>query len=206
VLYNSVSNLHERATLKNADDGGQIDDELDGVGKRLRAARVAKGLSARQLAAQAEVTPAYLSRLETGQLSPTVSTLSKVMQALGEPVALLFNSDDKPGPLVRREDRRIIRNHGVADELLSPTRNGRLEVLETVIAPNAGSGDEAYVHGGDEECIVVLAGALRVHIRELVYDLQVGDALTFTCRTPHRWSNPGKIETRALWIITPAGY
>ena len=192
--------------MKTASNGDVPGGELDGVGKRLRAARLAKGLSARQLAAQAEVTPAYLSRLETGQLSPTVSTLSKVMQALGEPVAVLFNGTDTPGPLVRRGERRIIRNHGVADELLSPTRSGRLEVLETVITSNAGSGDEPYSHGGDEECIVVLAGQLRVDVRDTVYDLGAGDALTFSCRTPHRWTNPGVDEARALWIITPAGY
>ncbi|PZS34191.1 MAG: XRE family transcriptional regulator [Pseudonocardiales bacterium] len=182
------------------------DGALDGVGKRLRAARMAKGLSARQLAAQADVTPAYLSRLETGQLSPTVSTLSKVMQALGEPVALLFRGDDTPGPLVRREQRRVIRNHGVADELLSPTRSGRLEVLETVVTPHGGSGDEPYSHAGDEECIVLLSGRLHVHVRDTEYDLGPGDALTFNCRVPHSWTNPGPDETRALWIITPAGY
>lgn len=198
--------MREGATVKKPSNGDLPAGEMDGVGKRLRAARMAKGLSARQLAAQADVTPAYLSRLETGQLSPTVSTLSKVMQALGEPVALLFNGNDAPGPLVRREERRIIRNHGVADELLSPTRSGRLEVLETVITSGAGSGDEPYSHGGDEECIVVLAGNLRVDIRDTIYDLGVGDALTFACRTPHRWTNPGSDEARALWIITPAGY
>ena len=187
-------------------NGGGPVGELDGVGKRLRTARLAKGLSARQLAAQAQVTPAYLSRLENGQLSPTVSTLSRVMAALGEPVSVLFSGDDSPGPLVRRDARRVIRNHGVADELLSPTRSGRLEVLETVVTPNAGSGDEPYSHAGDEECIVVLAGQLRVQVRDTVYDLGEGDALTFACRAPHSWTNPGLAEARALWIITPAGY
>lgn len=177
----------------------------DGVGNRLRAVRVAKGLSARALAARADVTAAYLSRLETGQLSPTVSTLSKVMQALGEPVGVLFDGDS-PGPLVRRDARRTIRHHGVADQLLSPTRAGRLEVLETLVVPQGGSGDEPYSHPGDEECIVVLAGQLRVLVHTAAYDLEPGDALTFHCRTPHSWMNPGVDDARALWIITPAGY
>lgn len=194
--------MSEKATL----EPSLGSDVPQGVGARLRALRMTKGLSARQLAARADVTPAYLSRLETGQLSPTVSTLSKVMQALGEPVAALFRGDDTQGPLVRRDARRVIRNHGIADELLSPSRSGRLEVLETIVAPHAGSGDEPYSHPGDEECIVLLSGELRVLIRDVAYDLRPGDALTFSCRTPHSWLNPGSGETRALWIITPAGY
>jgi transcriptional regulator with XRE-family HTH domain len=176
------------------------------VGQRLRAARLAQGLSARQLATLADVTPAYLSRLENGQLSPTVSTLSKVMQALGRPVADLFHGADDTGPLVRAGQRRVIRSHGVADELLSPTRSGRLEVLETLISPGAGSGDEPYSHAGDEECIVLLAGVLDVQVQDVSYVLHPGDALTFSCRVPHAWHNTGTVEARAMWIITPAGY
>ncbi len=163
-------------------------------------------MSARQLASLADVTPAYLSRLENGQLSPTVSTLSKVMQALGQSVADLFHGEDDRGPLVRADQRRIIRSHGVADELLSPTRSGRLEVLETVVSPGAGSGDEPYSHAGDEECIVLLTGTLDVQVHDTRYTLNPGDALTFNCRVPHAWHNSGTAEARALWIITPAGY
>jgi transcriptional regulator with XRE-family HTH domain len=190
-----------------SDDGKRLRDEVpDGVGARLRAARLIKGWSARQLAARADVTPAYLSRLETGQLSPTISTLSRVMQALGEPVSLLFQGPDSPGPLVRREHRRSIQSHGVEDELLSPTRSGRLEVLETVVSPGGGSGSEPYSHPGDEECVVLLSGVLHLTVSDVTYDLKPGDALTFPCRSPHAWTNAGPAEARALWIITPAGY
>ncbi len=135
--------------------------------------------------------PAYLSRLENGRLSPTVSTLTRVMQALGEPVSRVFGDDDLAGPVVRVQDRRVIRNRGVDDYLLSPTRSGRLEVIETIIQPGEGSGEPPYSHPGDEECIVVLEGTLRVWVDEDEYDLRPGDAITFPCRSPHRWENPG---------------
>lgn len=181
-----------------------MDDEPD-VGMRLRALRTAKGLSARRLADLADVTPAYLSRLETGQLSPTVGTLARLMKALDEPVAALFAPAGSAGPLVRRDERSTIQHHGVSDQLLSPLRSGRLEVLETVVAPGAGSGDP-YSHGGDEECVVVLSGTLRLDVGPDEYVLSEGDALTFACRTPHAWMNTGRKTARALWVITPASY
>jgi transcriptional regulator with XRE-family HTH domain len=173
------------------------------VGVRVREIRVGQGLSARELASRAGVSPAYLSRLENGRLSPTVSTLTRVMRAMGEPVSKAFGEQDSKEPVVRIDDRRVIRERGVDDYLLSPTRSGRLEVLETVIAPGGGSGD-AYSHPGDEECIVVLEGRLRVSLDGSTYDLALGDAITFSCRTPHRWENPTSDETRVLWVITPA--
>jgi transcriptional regulator with XRE-family HTH domain len=173
------------------------------VGVRVREIRVGKGLSARELASRAGVSPAYLSRLENGRLSPTVSTLTRVMRAMDEPVSKAFGEQDSKEPVVRIDDRRVIRERGVDDYLLSPTRSGRLEVLETVIQPGGGSGD-AYSHPGDEECIVVLEGLLRVSLDGSMYDLARGDAITFSCRTPHRWENPSSDETRVLWVVTPA--
>lgn len=175
------------------------------IGTRLRELRRARGLSAREVAKRASVTPAYLSRLENGHLSPTVSTLTRVVQAMGDSVASVFGSESA-GPVVRKDERQLIRNRGVDDYLLSPTRNGRLEVLETVIEPGAGSGSDSYTHPGDEECILVLAGKLRVWLDDTEYAIDAGDSITFPCRVPHRWVNPTKRTTRVLWIITPAGY
>ncbi|MGH3273242.1 MAG: cupin domain-containing protein, partial [Streptosporangiaceae bacterium] len=109
-------------------------------------------------------------------------------------------------PLVRHSERRRAGNRGVADYLITPGSASRLEVLETVVEPGAGSGDRPYSHPGDEECVVVLAGSLRFWIDETAYDLTVGDAVTLACRTPHRWRNCGLGPARALWIITPPGY
>jgi transcriptional regulator with XRE-family HTH domain len=188
--------------IEPVDDGKASDAEL---GARLRRLRTAKRLAAREVAARAGVSPEYLSRLEHGHVSPTVATLTRVMRALGEPVARAFSSVDDGGFLVRRDNRPVLRNRGVEDQLLTPRWATRLEVLETTIAPRAGSGD-AYTHPGDEEAIVVLEGNLRVWLDGEEYALGVGDAITFPCTTAHRWLNPGETETRVIWIITPSSY
>lgn len=185
-----------------AEDGDTEPVDRD-VGSRLRALRQARGLSARWLAQQAGVSAAYLSRLENGKVSPTVSTLTRVVVAMGATVAEVFG-DASPGPVVRRSQRALVRNRGADDYLLTPNRGGRLEVLETFVDPGKDSGD-AYSHAGDEECIVVLAGTFRLWLDGTAYDLDEGDAATFACRLPHRWANPGDSPARLHWIITPAG-
>lgn len=181
-------------------------DEVDvALGARLRALRQGKGLSAKETAKRAGLSPSYLSRLENGHLSPTVATLTRVAQALGHSLATIFGSADA-GPVVRRDERALIRNRGVDDQLLTPTRTGKLEVLETIIEPGAGSGPQPYTHQGDEECIVVLEGVLRLWLDGVLYELAEGDAATFACGVPHRWENPGESTTRAMWVVTPAGY
>jgi transcriptional regulator with XRE-family HTH domain len=185
--------------------GADLPDTAAGLGRRVRELRREHQLSAHEVAKRASVSPAYLSRLENGKVSPTVATLTRVVQAMGESVGALFH-DPVSGPLVRRDQRRRVHNRGVADLLVTPSGASRLEVLETVIDPGAGSGDQPYTHPGDEECVLMLQGGMQIWIDGTRYDLNDGDAVTFACRTPHRWQNCTADPSRALWIITPAGY
>jgi transcriptional regulator with XRE-family HTH domain len=182
--------------------------EGDGlVGRRVRELRTDRGLSARAVADRAGITPAYLSRLENDKVSPTISTLTRVLQAIGVPVSQLFTADPGTEMVIRAGERRRVDSEGVTDYLLTPQSAQRLRILETVIAAGADSGGKGYTHAGDEESVVVLAGALRIWVDEKPHDLAEGDSITFECRRMHRWANPGAAPARALWVITPAeGY
>lgn len=177
------------------------------VGPRLRQLREQKALSARQVAELAGVTPAYLSRLENGRVSPTVATLARLVAAMGETMATLFS--ERPGAqeaVVRRAERHLMRSRGVLDSQVTPGWAKRLEVLESLVEPGHGSSKDLHTHAGDEECVLVLEGELDLFLGSEHHHLEVGDSATFDSRVPHRWRNPSSGPARVLWIITPASY
>ena len=178
------------------------------VGPRLRQLRDQKGMSARQVAELAGLTPAYLSRLENGRVSPTVATLARLVAAMGETMATLFA--EPPGeaqPVVRRSERHLLRSRGVLDSQVTPGWAKRLEILESLVEPGQGSSKTLHSHPGDEECVLVLEVELDLYLRTERLHLGVGDSATFDSRTPHRWRNPSASrQTRVLWVITPASY
>lgn len=173
----------------------------DALGPRLRELREARGVSGRALASRVGMSSGYISRIENGRVSPTVSTLERIAAALGESMAALFGKVTERDPLVRRAERRISRSRGVVDELLSPLPPGRLEALETTIEGGRGSGP-AYTHNGDDEFLHILEGRLRVWLDGHAFELEPGDSLSFACSTPHRWVNPEQGPTRVIWIVT----
>src|SRR4051794_2521929 len=179
-----------------------------GVGPRLRQLREQKAMSARQVSDLAGLTPAYLSRLENGRVSPTVATLARLVSAMGETMATLFQ--EPPGlqeTVVRRADRHLMQSRGVLDSQVTPGWAKRLEILESLVEPGQGSSDRLHSHPGEEECVLVLEGELDLYLRTERHHLEVGDSATFDSRTPHRWRNPsGSQPARVLWIITPASY
>ncbi len=177
------------------------------VGPRLRQLREQKGLSARQVADLAGVTPAYLSRLENGRLSPTVASLARLVAAMGETMSTLFQQP--PGPelvVVRRAERHLMRSQGVLDSQVTPGWAKRLEILESLVEPGQGSSETLHTHDGEEECVLVLDGELDLFLGADHFHLEMGDSATFDSRTPHRWRNPSLGVSRVLWVITPATY
>lgn len=60
------------------------------IGAALRDLRERQELSARQLASESGVSAAMISRIENGQVSPSISTLSALSQALDVPLVSLF--------------------------------------------------------------------------------------------------------------------
>ncbi|THJ20151.1 MAG: helix-turn-helix transcriptional regulator [Nitrospira sp. CG24D] len=53
-------------------------DLLRKLGARIKEERKVRGLTQEQLAEKVEITPRYLSRLEGGQQSPSIETLTKL--------------------------------------------------------------------------------------------------------------------------------
>lgn len=181
--------------------------EVD-LGARIRALRLARGATLRQLAAEAGVTESFLSQVERGVASPSIASVQRIARALGQSIAELFAADERAGIVVRVHDRRrvVYQGLGAVDEFLTRATDGRLQVILSTIEPGGGTGDEAYTHDSDEEVVVVLDGVLDLWVGPEHYRLETGDAVTHPSRVPHRNTNPGPGPARVLFCITPPSF
>lgn len=68
------------------------------AGELIRTARERHGVSQRRLALRAGTDQAAVSRIERGEVSPTVETLERLLNALGEELLL------RSGPMPREYD------------------------------------------------------------------------------------------------------
>jgi transcriptional regulator with XRE-family HTH domain len=180
----------------------------DPLARRIRSLRRAKRITLRELADRAGVTEGFLSQVEHGLTSPSISTLRRIAAGLGESIGSLFEDDGEPGRLLRASERRVIDYPGLKsrDEFLTPSRGGKLQVIMSVIEPGGGTGEEPYAHDSDEECVVVLEGSLDLWIGDVLYRLEPGDSITHSSRLPHWNRNNGEVATTVLFILTPPSY
>jgi transcriptional regulator with XRE-family HTH domain len=182
--------------------------EPDPLGARIRHLRQAMGMTLRDLAERAGVTESFLSQVERGLASPSISSLRRIASSLGESIGSLFDEEAESGVLVRAADRRVIDYPGLhaRDEFVTAARGGKLQVILSVIQPGGGTGDEPYTHDSDEECVLVLEGSLDLWVGDTHHALQEGDSVVHPSRVPHRNRNSGDRVAKVLFILTPPSY
>jgi len=172
------------------------------VGARLRKLRLQKHASLSQVAKAAGVSVGFLSALERGQMSASVSTLTRIARFYRINILSLFDASESNPHHVKPNERKILdASPGVRMELLA-WGDAVMEPHLFRIAPGAGSGD-SYAHEG-EEFLYILRGNLDIALEGgEPSHLRQGDSFYFASNMKHHWSNPGKNEAWVLWVNTP---
>lgn len=190
-------------------EAGDLGD-LD-LGEKIRLLRKSRRVTLKDLAEGTSLSIGYLSQVERNLSSPSVNVLRDIAIALGVNISWFFEAPEQSPAgeerfIVRKNNRRRLRfRSGITDSLLTPNLNGQIELLLSRFEPGASSGEEPYTHNG-EEAGVVMAGQLELWIDGECFLLQEGDSFNFPSSAPHRYRNPGKIESVVIWSITPPSY
>jgi transcriptional regulator with XRE-family HTH domain len=188
--------------------GPDVDLAKREIGVRVRALRLERHLTVRDLAEGANVTPAMISQIERGTVAPSLATLLGIAATLRVHVADLFGIEAPSGRVVRRGERRAVDypNFDVRDEWLSADATGKLLVLHVRIGPRTDSGPELVKHGAETEFVLVISGKVEIIIGGERVWLEEGDAVTFSGEVVHGWANPTDTVAELLWVMTPANY
>ncbi len=180
------------------------------IGPRVRALRLKKKLGLAQLGAHTGLSTAMLSKIERGQIFPTLPTLLRIAMVFGVGLDHFF-SPEADGPLVAvvRADQRI--------RLPMPSDDGSpaylFESLDFPVAdrkiesffaefPACSGPSRSHAHGS-AEFVYVMEGELELTVAEVVVVLGCGDAVYFDSGQPHAYRRQGPEPCRALVVTVP---
>ncbi|WP_225827798.1 helix-turn-helix domain-containing protein [Streptomyces naphthomycinicus] len=179
-----------------ADQGG----ELPAVAPQLRALRRRAGLTLEAAARAAGLSPAHLSRLETGHRQPSLPMLLALARIYGTTVSeLLGETVPERDAIVRSADMEPTRAGGWT--YFQAGASGRGMQALRVRAPYGSQGDIVRVHPG-EEWLYVLKGRLRLRLGDAVHLLAPGDSAHFDSLTPHRLAAEDHDGVELLFVHT----
>ena len=175
------------------------------VGAHLRAVRTIYGLSQRELAKRAGVTNGLISLIEQNRVSPSVSSLKKVLDGIPMSIAEFFTLDLSASPPVffRSDELTDLGDGSVALRLVAARRANRaMSVMHERYAPGADTGADMLRHEGEEGGVVV-RGRVELTVGGETRVLGPGDAYYFTSAIPHRFRNTGSEPCEIVSASTP---
>lgn len=161
------------------------------IGAQVRAQRTRRGLKSADLAAAAGISGSLMSKIENGQVSPSLATLQAVAGALNVPIAVLFAAVEEPRDCsyVRAGEGVVIERRGTKAghqyRLLGHSLAGDLVVEPYLITLSQEAAPyTAFQHAGIE-VIHMLTGRVAYRHADRTYDLAPGDTLMFDASAAH---------------------
>jgi transcriptional regulator with XRE-family HTH domain len=190
-------------------DGPDARELAQAVGSNIERFRRKRGLTREELARRTDVTLPIVERLEQGDLIPSLRAIWTFATALEAPFGAIVAYPGGPDVTfsVRRSGHgRVVASSddGFRSRALSPLGQAEApEVYAISLAP--GCIEEAGAHApGTYEHIVVTGGRLVISTAQDATTLETGDAIFFRADIPHRYENPGDVETTAHLVMSYA--
>jgi transcriptional regulator with XRE-family HTH domain len=175
------------------------------IGKELKRIRVSQGMTLEELSNKCGYSKALISRVETGSVSPSLTSLMKMVSSLGLKLHDLFTSIEQgQASVVRKgEGRRFFTEGESAMEFLATNiTSKKMEPIKISAPAGYSSGDEPEVHYG-EEFVFVLSGRIEITAGDQVHKLSGGDSIYLGAGTPYRWTNIGRDAAKLISVVTP---
>lgn len=170
------------------------------VGARIRKLRHERKMSLHMLADRTALSIGFISQIERGISSPSLSALTSLADALDVSLSRLFEPsqmDGSRGEIVVRTAARgklTAWRSGIYKQLLTADTPARFTFFLMTMEAGATSGPDLYAHQG-EEAGLVIQGRLRLTVDRRTWILSRGDSFHFASDHPHRFENAGRGTT-----------
>lgn len=174
------------------------------LGARLRSARIAQGLSVRQLAGRSGCSASSVSQIERGIVTPRVDTLVALTAAMHMTVAQLLSAEGEVHTPLRVADRLAIHNGPLRREYpLTRSALSNTEIYQLSFDPGGTSEEGLVVHGDSQEFLLVMHGEVLLELDQERHELHAGDCMEYRSSVPHGMANIARTTAEVLWVISP---
>jgi transcriptional regulator with XRE-family HTH domain len=180
------------------------------IGPKIRGLRSKKLLSLVELGEHTGLSASLLSKIERGQLVPTLPTLHRIAQVFGVGLEHFFvDTSERPTvAVVRKKDRLRLPNRPdeespayFFESLDFPVTDRKMEAYYAEFKAHA-KPMQPHQHAG-AEIIYVVTGQLVVNIDGDDTMLGQGDSIYFDSSFPHSYRQHGRAVCSAVVVVTP---
>ncbi len=182
------------------------------IGEKLRTLRLRKKIGLVEVGEHSGLSPALISKIETGKIYPTLPTLLRLALVFGVGLEYFFREDQLRAEfaIVRAEDRERFPDAPDGkhvsyffESLDYEAVDRKLDAYLADFQPPPENGElPTHEHEGIE-FVFVLSGTLQLTFDSQPHELKAGDSVYFNAEIPHGYSRVGDETCTAMVITVP---
>lgn len=177
------------------------------IGEKLKRLRMEKQLTQEELANRCELSKGFISQLERDLTSPSIATLTDILDVLGTNLKGFFSEDYQEKVVFTKEDMFETSDDKLKYNLLWLVSNAQKNFMEPILITLEENGryTEEEPHEG-EEFGYLLSGAIMLHLGNKKYKVRKGESFYFKPTVNHFISNAGSSIAKVIWISSPPSF
>ncbi|CAE6898421.1 HTH-type transcriptional regulator PuuR [Vibrio alginolyticus] len=180
------------------------------IGRNIVQLRKKHGLSQRELAERAGITHSAISSIENGKVSPSVSSLQKIVNVFSLSLSEFFifeqTRNDEVKVVVTPEELVEMGSETVSMKLVTNgTKDQVIGFLIEEYAPHGTTGSAEIKHEG-EEIGTVLEGEITLEYKGRSFIIKQGESYVIDTTQPHRFTNHTDKACRMISAHTPTTF
>lgn len=177
------------------------------IGEKIKRLRIQGNLTQEDLANRAELSKGFISQLERDLTSPSIATLTDILQCLGTDLKSFFNDSIDTQIVFTQSDFFENNNTELGHTVKWIVPNAQKNIMEPIhlLLQPGGQTLPDLPHEG-EEFGYVLKGSITIHYGNNKYKAKTGDSFYFVTDQEHYLSNPTNKNAQILWISSPPNF
>lgn len=175
------------------------------IGIKIKRLRVLCQLTQEELANRCELTKGYISQIENDLTSPSISTLTDILVALGTNLKEFFNDEDDEKIVFTDEDY-IVKEESLhkITWLVPNSQKNEMEPILFTLNPHSDATLDMPHEG--QEFGYVLEGEIIVVLGSKSFECKQGETFYFTTNKNHYIKNMGKKLAKVIWVSSPPNF
>jgi transcriptional regulator with XRE-family HTH domain len=177
------------------------------IGHKIKELRVAKGLTQEELADRAELSKGFISQIERNLTSPSIATLTDLLQCLGTSLPAFFQEKTEEQVVFHTDDFFEKEDPELKNKIQWIIPNAQKNEMEPILLYME-EGGSTYIdtpHEG-EEFGYVLSGSVAIHLNGRIYQAKKGETFYYNAGCEHYLTCASKKGATVIWISTPPNF
>ncbi|TKC87653.1 cupin domain-containing protein [Trinickia terrae] len=174
------------------------------LGGKIRALRQRLKRTLDETASAAGISKPFLSQVERGLASPSLTSLKGIAGALGVTMQYFVETPSEERSVCRADQLKFFSfadSTNLFARLTNSTGGRQLESILVRLPPGQRR-SEVTTHAG-EEFLYVVSGQMVLTLEGKAFELHAGDSAHYESTVPHAWVNTGNSEAAVVWVGTP---